>query len=147
MSRDHALRAWIVLLGLGATGMIIGLIAAGYWIDQPVAFAILALVAVGLERQSIRLSPQLEVSVASLVYIFAAVVFGPLAGVLVAVAGLLVVLPRRDVEQPLLRWMTWTSASALSIGGAGLTALMISDVLGRNFLGLFAAVSGALAVE
>jgi HD domain len=127
--------------------MIIGLIAAGYWIDQPIAFAVLAIVAVGLERQSIRLSPQLEVSVASLVYIFAAVVFGPLAGVLVAVAGLLVVLPRRDVEQPLLRWMTWTSASALSIGGAGLTALMISDALGRNFLGLFAAVSGALAVE
>jgi putative nucleotidyltransferase with HDIG domain len=147
LSRDHALRAWIVLLGLGATGMIIGLIAAGYWIDQPIAFAVLAVVALGLERQSIRLSPQLEVSVASLVYIFAAVVFGPLAGVLVAVAGLLVVLPRRDVEQPLLRWMTWTSASALSIGGAGLTALMISDALGRNFLGLFAAVSGAIAIE
>lgn len=147
LSRDQALRAWVAALGLGATAMIFALAAAGYTIDQPVAFAVLALVAVGLERQSIRLSPQLEVSVASLVYIFTAVVFGPLAGVLIAVAGLLVVLPRRDVEQPVLRWITWTSASALSIGGAGLTAVVILDALGHSFLGLFAAVSGALAIE
>src|SRR6476620_12686729 len=122
LSREQALRAWVAALGLGATAMVFGLAAAGYTIHQPVAFAVLALVALGLERQSIRLSPQLEVSVASLVYIFTAVVFGPLAGVLIAVAGLLVVLPRRDVEQPVLRWITWTSASALSIGGGGLTA-------------------------
>src|SRR6476469_9381720 len=90
LSRDQALRAWVAALGLGATAMVFGLAEAGYTIHQPVESAVLPLVALGLERQSIRLSPQLEPSGASLVDSFTAVVFAPAAGVLIAVAGLLV---------------------------------------------------------
>jgi putative nucleotidyltransferase with HDIG domain len=141
------LLGWVFALGLAACGMVVGLVAEGYGIGAPIPIGVLILVAIGLEHESIHISPQLEVSVASLVYIFAAVVYGPLAGVLVAVAGLLADLPRRDVAQPILRWTTWTSSRAISVGWAGLTALGVFAALGHGFLGLFAAVSAALAVE
>ena len=75
------------------------LVAGGQRLRDPIAVGVLAVVAVGAERGSIELDPELEVSISSLVYVFAAVVFGPLAGVAVAAAGLLIDLPRRDVAQ------------------------------------------------
>jgi putative nucleotidyltransferase with HDIG domain len=145
--RETALRTWIGLLVAGAIAMCVVLIASGYRLGNPVALAVLAVIAICLERESIQLSPQLEVSIASLVYIFAAVVFGPLVGVLVAVAGLLVDLPRRDVAQPFLRWVTWTAARVIVVGLAGLSAVAVLHQLHHGFLGLFAAVTAALFVE
>jgi putative nucleotidyltransferase with HDIG domain len=145
--REAALRSWIGVLVVGATAMCVGLIAGGYGLGDPIAVAVLAVIAIGLERESIQLRPQLEVSVASLVYIFAAVVFGPLVGVLVAAAGLLVDLPRRDAAQPVLRWLTWTATRVIVVGVAGLSAAEVLHRLHHGFLGLFAAVSVALLVE
>lgn len=127
--------------------MLAFLIVYGFGVGNPLAVAVLAVLAVGLERESIRLTPSLEVSVASLVYVFAAVVFGPLAGVIVACTGLLADLPRRDVSQPILRWTTWTAGRAIVVGAAGLSAGAILHGLGRGFVGLFAAVFAAFAVE
>jgi putative nucleotidyltransferase with HDIG domain len=108
---------------------------------------VLALLAVGAEHQGIGLTPHLEVSVSSLVCVFAAVVFGPLAGVVVGAAGILADLPRRDVAQPVLRWTTWTSIRIIVAGAAGLAAVVVLGALNSGFLGLFAAVTAALAVE
>jgi putative nucleotidyltransferase with HDIG domain len=146
-SASTRLYLWLGFLGLAACAMCIGLLAAGYRLGSPLAVGVLVVLAVALERESIRLTPQLEVSVASLVYIFAAVVFGPLAGVVVAAAGLLVDLPRRDASQPVLRWATWTSTRSIVVGAAGLAAVAVAGGLGKSFLGIFAAVSAALAVE
>ena len=142
-----ALRVWVGVLGAAAVAIVAALVLAHQSVGDPLALAVLAVVAIGLERESIHLTPQLEVSVSSLVYIFAAVVFGPLAGVVVAIAGILADLPRRDTEQPVLRWATWTSSRAIGLGFAGLAALGIVGTLGWGFLGIFAAVSVALAVE
>jgi putative nucleotidyltransferase with HDIG domain len=144
---DTLLRLWVLALVFCAADMCAALIYGGQRIRDPLAVAVLAVLAVGAERGSIRLNPRLEVSISSLVYVFAAVVFGPLAGVLVAAAGLLIDLPRRDVAQPVLRWMTWTASRMIVAGGAGLAALLVLDPMGRGFLGFFAAVSAALAVE
>jgi putative nucleotidyltransferase with HDIG domain len=127
--------------------MFCGLLASGYRIHHVLPVAVLALLAVGAERESIRLSSEIEVSIASIVFVFAAVVFGPVAGMAVGAAGLLADLPRRDVAQPVLRWLTWTAARAIVAGCAGLAAVVVLDRLDRNFLGLFAAVSAALVVE
>jgi putative nucleotidyltransferase with HDIG domain len=146
-SEHLKLRLWLFALWFCATGMVLALIAAGFGLGDPIAVAVLIPAAVGLERESIRITPQLEVSVASLVYIFAAVVFGPLTGVVVAAAGLLVDLPRRDAAQPVLRWATWTATRTVVVGTAGLTAVAVFHTLGHSFWGVFAAVSAALAVE
>jgi putative nucleotidyltransferase with HDIG domain len=147
LQAERALRLWVSALVLCAFGMCLGLVASGQRIDDYVPVAVLAALAVGAERGSIRLNPSLEVSISSLVYVFAAVVFGPLAGVVVAAAGLLADLPRRDVAQPVLRWATWTAGRTIEAGAAGLAALGVLHAVHSGFLGLFAAVSAALAVE
>lgn len=145
--RLYALEAWIATLAVTATGTLAVLVAAGYGVGQPVAVVILALVALGAEHESINLTPNAEVSVASLVYIFAAVLFGPLAGALVGAAGLLADLPRRDVAQPVLRWLTWTSIRVIVAATAGVSARIVIGRTGHDFWGLFAAVVAAFAVE
>jgi len=147
LTRETILLIWVGALVAAASAMCLSLFAAGYRLGEPLAVAVLALLALGLERESIRLSPHLEVSVASLVYVFAAVVFGPLAGVVVAATGLLIDLPRRDAEQPILRWATWTAGRTIVVGTAGLAATGVAHELGRDFVGTFAAVSTAFAVE
>lgn len=143
----YVLLAWVAALILAAAVMCSVLAVYGFGVGDPIAVAILALLALGLEHESFSLTPQLEVSVASLVYVFAAVVLGPLAGVIVAAAGLLIDLPRRDVSQPVLRWATWTAGRAIVVGFAGLGARLVLDQVGRGFVGLFAAVLAAFALE
>lgn len=138
---------WVSALVAAALGTCIALITTGYGIGEPVAVAVLAVVAVGAEHESIGLTPNAEVSVASLVCIFAAVLFGPLAGVTVGAAGLLADLPRRDVAQPIMRWATWTSIRVIVAAAAGLTAAAVMHHAGHDFLGLFAGVAAAFAVE
>jgi putative nucleotidyltransferase with HDIG domain len=146
-SRERLLLAWVGGLVSAAFAMCAALVADGYRIHHVWPVAVLALLAIGAERESIRLRPNLEVSVAPLAYVFAAVVFGPLEAVVVAAAGLLVDLPRRDAAQPVLRWATWTAIRIIVAGFAGLAAVAVLAKLGRGFLALFAAVAAALVVE
>jgi hypothetical protein len=147
LERDALLGAWVGLLCVGAAGMCLGLVAAGYRLGHPIAVVVLGVLAVGAERQSIKLTPSAEVSVASLICVFAAVVLGPVAGVVVGASGLLADLPRRDVAQPVLRWLNWTAIRVIVIGSAGLAAAAVMKATDRNFWGLFAAVTAAFVVE
>ncbi len=141
------LEAWVLGLTLSAAGLCVGLLDAGYRIHQPAAVAVLAALALAADYGSIRISPLIEASVASLVCVFAAVVLGPLAGAVVATAGLLRDLPRRDTDQPILRWASWTSKRVIATVGAGLTAGAVQSHGGRAFLVIFAAVAAAFIVE
>jgi putative nucleotidyltransferase with HDIG domain len=142
------LLVWIGALFFGAVSMCFGLIGAGYGLGHPLAACLLAAVAVAAEHESIRLSPTIEVSVASLVCLFAAIVCGPLAAVLVGGVGLLADLPRRDGDQPTLRWLTWTSIRVISAGAVGLTAVAITrGGAADDFWSLFAAVTAAFLVD
>jgi putative nucleotidyltransferase with HDIG domain len=145
--RPSALHLWIATLVGGAVVMSAALIASGHTLGNPLAVAVLAVLALGAERESIRLTPEIEVSVGSILCVFAAVVLGPLAGVVVGVTGLLVDLPRRDVEQPLLRWFNLTGGRVLAVGTAGLVAQAVHDKAQGGFWGLFAAVAAAFLVE
>jgi len=130
-----------------AGAICLGLVAAGYRLHHPVAVAILAGVAIGAERERIRLTPAVEVSIVSLLSIFAAVVLGPLSAVVVGGAAVLADLPRRDVAQPVLRWVTWTSMSVIIAGCAGVTAVVVRGAVGVGFWGVVAAVAAAFLVE
>src|SRR5712692_11838462 len=147
LSREMALAAWVVSLTLAAVLMCAGLVWGGYGLHHPIAVAVLAVLALGAEHESIRLTPAVEVSIASLLCVFAAVVFGPVAGVVVGGTGVLADLPRRDVSQPVLRWMTWTAIRVIVAGGAGLTAAAVAGAVAGDFWGLFAAVAAAFGAE
>jgi putative nucleotidyltransferase with HDIG domain len=146
-SPEALLAAWVAVLGVGAVAMSFGLYAGGYRFGHPLAVAVLAVLAIGAEHESIRLTPTAEVSVASLICIFAAVVLGPMGGVVVGATGLLADLPRRDVDQPVLRWLNWTAIRVIVIGSAGLAAAAVLGATDRTFWGLFVAVTAAFVVE
>ena len=141
------LAAWVAVLVAVAASMCLGLVAAGYRVGHPWTVAALALLAIGIEHESIRLTPVAEVSIASLLCIFAAVVLGPLAAIVVSAAAVLANLPRRDVTQPVLRWVTWTAMSVIIAGCAGLAALAVNSAVDVAFWGVFAAVTAAFIVE
>src|SRR5262245_47164393 len=138
---------WVGVLASGAMLMAASLLLAGYRVSQPIALIVLAVIAIGAEHESIRLTPSAEVSIASLVCIFAAVVLGPLAGAIVGAAGVLADLPRRDTPQPILRWVTWTSIRFISVGAAGLAVVVVTKGAATDFWTLFGAVAAAFVVE
>lgn len=145
--RGRALEAWVSTLVLASSAVCGGLIAAGYRVEKPGIVAILAVLALIAEHESIQLTPGVEVTIASLVCVFAAVVLGPLSGAVVAVVGLLRDLPRRDTERPVLRWGTWTSIRVLATVAAGLAASAVGGGRQLDFLIVFGAVAAAYAVE
>jgi putative nucleotidyltransferase with HDIG domain len=147
MTQERALLIWVGVVVAGATGMVVGLVEAGYTINHPFLVAIFSALALAAEREGIRLSPSVEASVASLLCIFSAVVYGPLAALVIGAAGLLADLPRRDDAQPILRWMTWTAIKVIVAGSAGLVARAILTAGHSDFWHTFAAVAGAFVVE
>ena len=127
--------------------MCAGLFLAGYRVGHPLATGLLAVLAIAAEREGIRLTPTVEVSVSSSLCVFAAVVFGPLSAVVVAGSGLLADLPRRDTAQPILRWTTWTAIKVIVAGAVGLAAAAVANAASPGFWGLFGAVAAAFLVE
>jgi putative nucleotidyltransferase with HDIG domain len=139
--------AWIALLVTGAFAMTGGLVAAGYRLGHLPTVAILALLALGAERERIRLTPTLEVSIVSLLCVFTAVTLGPLAAVVVGGVAVLADLPRHDVAQPVLRWLTWTGIGVIVAGCAGLTAIAVGGTVGTGFWAVAAVVAVTFLVE
>jgi uncharacterized domain HDIG len=136
------------MLAAGAAALAFALFMRGYSVGSVYALVPLILVALLAERQSIRLTPSgpegegIEVSVSSLVFIFAAVVFGPLAGMVVGAAGLL-----GDFRRPYARWVIWTSARALTAGAAGLAAVAVGATHTHSFGILLGASAAASLTE
>lgn len=141
------LRGWVAVLAAVAISLSLGLVAAGYRVGSPITTGALALLAIAAESEAIQLAPAFEVSVASLVCIFAAVVCGPLSAALVGAVGLLVILPKRDTDRPVMRWLAWTSIRITVSAVAGLVANAIAPASETGFWLLFVAVGAALVSE
>src|SRR2546421_5691576 len=125
ISRQVAVQLYALGLVVAATAMVAGFVLADVGFGSPYPVAALCLLAIFAETHSVRLTPQYEVSVASLTFIFAAVLFGPLAAVVVGAIGLLPDLLRRDDPQWYLRWVVWTSSRALVAARAGTGGLRL----------------------
>jgi putative nucleotidyltransferase with HDIG domain len=85
----------------------------------------LAAVAAAAERGSVRLSTNMEQSISLLPTLFAAVVFGPVEGMLVGAASNL-----GDLRKPYMKWGVYTSTRALGGAAAGLSAGWASSLSG-----------------
>jgi putative nucleotidyltransferase with HDIG domain len=104
--------------------------------------SVLGIAALLAELQSVRLSPQVEVSVSTLPIVLAAVLYGPLAGICVSSVSLLPML-----RPPYARWLTWTSTRALGATAAGVTAHSIDPSRSQGIAIIVAAVFAATAAE
>jgi putative nucleotidyltransferase with HDIG domain len=143
---DARVVLYVAALVASAMAMVGALVAYGFRPGPPLAIAAMALVALAVERQSIRLSPTIEASVAALPFIFAGVAYGPLSAVIVGAAGVLVDLFRTDDEHPRLRWLAWTANRSLVAGGAGLAAFAVGGPRSHSFgLILLAVAAGSIA--
>ena len=107
-------------LALISTTLVVGLASSDGLNDGPgstwplLGFALLALVA---EGQTVRLTDNLQLSVAFLPLLFVAVVFGPLPAALIGAATVLI-----DFGRPFTRWVIWTANRTLIGGFAGIAA-------------------------
>ncbi|MDQ5820741.1 MAG: HD-GYP domain-containing protein [Actinomycetota bacterium] len=139
------LYAWT--LTCTALAVVSAMLAAGLRFGPWIPTLALVGVALAVERQTVRLTPTLYASVASLPFLFAAVVYGPLTAVAVGAAGVLVDLVRRDDPHAFLRWLVWTANRSLVAAAAGLAALSLGAPTTDAFGVLLAAVALASAVE
>ena len=123
----------IVALALAYEG--IGL-QGPFWV-----LAALCLVALAAERQSIHVTSYAQVSVSGLPLLFAAVVYGPFAAMLVGGVAMLA-----DFGRPGTRWVVWTTSRMLVGALAGIAALVtIGDE--RSFTHLLVGVAAAAVTE
>lgn len=108
------LSASVLTLGIAVAAVEPGL-GGSLWL-----IAVLAALAFLAERQSVFIAPNLQMSVGALPILFAAVVFGPYAAMIVAACALLT-----DFCTPYTRWVVWTCTRVLSAGAAGLAAAFL----------------------
>ena len=128
------------MLAAAAVVVAVGLITAGYGIGPPLPVLALAGLAFFAERRPVRLSASIELSVTFLPFVFAAVVFGPLAAMAVGVVGLLA-----EFRAPYVRWAVWTGSRALCGAAAGIAAALAPGSSSEFGALLSAAVLAAVA--
>jgi HD-GYP domain-containing protein (c-di-GMP phosphodiesterase class II) len=108
---------------------------------SPLALAALCVVALVAERQSVFISPSTQVSVSVLPLLFAAVVYGPYAAMVVGAFAMLA-----DFGPPFTRWIIWTASRSLVGGLTGIAAVaLIPD--SASFMRLLIAVVVVALVE
>lgn len=144
---ERGLLAYVATLVCAASALVAGLVGSGQRPGPMLAMVALCAIAVAVERQSIRLSPTIEASVAAIPFIFAGVVYGPLSAVIVGASGVLVDLVRTDDEHPRLRWIAWTANRSIVAGSAGLAAQMTGGVHSDAFGVILLAVAAASLAE
>jgi putative nucleotidyltransferase with HDIG domain len=108
---------WGAVLAVAAMLATASLSLVGFGLGPFIPTLALAAIAVVAERQSVRLSPSVEISVSFLPFVLAAALFGPLSAMAVGAASLLAVF-----EEPYVRWLVWTASRALVCGASGFAA-------------------------
>src|SRR4051812_43348481 len=142
MSMESRLVAYATALTASAVALVAGLVYGGFTLHTEAGVLALGLLAFLAERQSVRLSPTIQISVGFLPFVFAAVVFGPLAAVCVGVIGLL-----SEFNRPYIRWAVWTASRTIVAGSSGLAAVAAGASSARTFGHLLVAVGAATATQ
>jgi putative nucleotidyltransferase with HDIG domain len=108
---------WIFALSAGCLCLAVLLVLSGYGLPTWWQFAVLAAVTAGTERQSVRITRNVESSVAFLPFVFTAVAFGPLSALAVGIFA-----NALDFRRPYLRWAIYIPARGLTGAFTGLLA-------------------------
>jgi putative nucleotidyltransferase with HDIG domain len=119
-SVDTSVGVFALSLSGIAAALALTLVAAGYPLGDLWAVAALSGTALIAERGKIKLSSTATASISLFPTLIAAVLFGPLAAMIVSTASMLSGLPR-----PYVRWLTYTSGRAIGAGLAGLFAYKV----------------------
>ena len=116
--------AYAATLSLVAAGLAVALLLTGSVTGSLWVVLLLAVVAAIAERGGVQMSTtmDLEESISLLPILFAAVLLGPLAGLVVAAASML-----GDFRQPYLRSVVYTASRAIIGGITGLVAIGVHD--------------------
>ncbi|MFN8223104.1 MAG: HD domain-containing protein [Gaiellales bacterium] len=144
------LQVWVAGLATAAASLALALVSLGPSIENGWVVVALAIGSAAAERGTVRLSRTTELTISPVLMLFAAVLFGPLAGGLVGAASELgeaeLFGTHEPGRHPRLKWLTYTSSRF--IGGAimGLTAEAIqrhqSGTAGLVVATLVAALAG-----
>jgi putative nucleotidyltransferase with HDIG domain len=110
-------------LSLSAAALMLAtaLVLMGYPLGNLWAIAALSGAAMIAERGKIELNNATEASISLFPQLIAAVLFGPLAAMVVSVASVLAVFPR-----PYVRWLSYASGRSIGAACAGLVAFQIA---------------------
>ena len=136
-------QVYAVLLAVGAAASAAGLIAFGVDPGPPLVVAALATAAAVAERGTVRLSTTIEESVSALPMLFAAVLFGPLAALVVAAASML-----GDFTRPYLRWGIYTSSRMMTAAAVGALAIATTSLVENSTVAIAAStIVAAIAAQ
>ena len=115
--------------------ILLALLDAGYTLGNPWVVIALAGVAAVAERASVRVSSRadIEVSISGFLILFAAVLFGPLAAMAVAVASMIGDLRNTASTQPRLKWAAYTCIRSINGAITGLVAVTVTSATSRSF--------------
>ena len=136
----YAVALCIGLLALAGALLVTTTVSGSWWV-----VLLLAVVAAVAERGSVQMSStmDLEESISLLPTLFAAVLLGPLAGLIVASASML-----GDFRPPYLRSVVYTASRGLIGGVTGLIALSVDDVASSQLGSIVVAtLAGAVAAQ
>lgn len=139
---QHGIRVYAGAVSVTACAVAVALVVMGYGLGN--VWTVMALAAVNAiaERSGVWITRTMQMSIALLPTLFAAVLFGPLAAGFVNAASMLgdPELSSRDRERaPRLKWATYTSTRFITGAIAGLVAMFVLDRTGDKFGGLLVA--------
>jgi putative nucleotidyltransferase with HDIG domain len=141
---QYAVGLWISVVGVASA-----LVVLGERLEEPIALAFLALVALVAERGTVRLSANssIEHSISLLPVLFAAVLFGPASAMVVAAVSMLADVHGHP-ERPYLRWSIYTCTRAITGAATGAVAAAGVSLVSSDLAALtLAALLGALVAE
>lgn len=142
-NNSDAIRFYAAALAAGAVATVCLLVLMGESLSSPLIVLALCVVAAAAERGSIRLTSNTEQSISLLPTLFAAVLFGPLAGAVVGAASNVGDLRNPNPDSPYLKWVVYTSTRTMAGALAGVVAVS-SSTLVESPLGAFV-ITTALA--
>jgi len=133
------MHAYAAVLFLVSAGLFLALVEAGYRLGNLWVVAALVVVAAVAEQASVRLGSRhdAEVSISGLPLLFAAVLYGPLAAMVVYGASMIGDF-RNGSNEPRLKWAVYTCVRSITGAVTGLVAVHVlrltSSQLGAVFL-------------
>lgn len=129
--RPHLLHAYVAGLATVAAGAAGILVVGGFNVGNPWVILALCLAAAFAERGTVRLSSTTELSISPVLTLFAAVLFGPLAGGIVGAASELgdaeLFRGSRPGRSLHLKWLTYTSSRFISGAAMGICASFVQS--------------------
>jgi putative nucleotidyltransferase with HDIG domain len=134
---------YVIALWLLTIAMVAGLIWEAPFSAKPFVIGLLALVAAFSERSRVQLSSNSEASISLVPILFTAVLFGPLAAVIVGTASYVF-----HFRAPYLKWFSFTASRALTAGMTGLVTLGFSVLISNDLVSVaIATLAGAVVSQ